>query len=154
MHEHNFVVELCQARKRHGYAATKASFSHMLFFGQVKDFPLPNTLPPPAPTTLLNCESWMRDKDESLYLHSLLLLYDLGIFKLFSYLSEVSVLTRSFDYTVKEMVEESPTYPPTSPPNKQFYLLTSGHGVGKQQPYPLPQRPCRLLLASYPLPIF
>lgn len=140
----------------------QAPFSHMLFFGHVKDFSLPNMFPPLppslAPTTLLSWESWMRDKDESLYLHSLLLLYNWGIFKLFFYLSEVSVLAHGFYYTVKGMLKKRPIYTRPAPtllphplPKKQFYLLTPEHGVGKQQPYPCLQRPCRLLLASYPL---
>lgn len=79
MHEHNFMVELCQARRKH--PAMQAPFSYMVFFGHVKDFSLPNMFPPSlppslAPISLLSWEKWMRDKAESLYLHSLLLLYD------------------------------------------------------------------------------
>lgn len=45
VHEHNFVVELCQARRKHGRPAVQAPFSHILVFGHVKDFFLPNMLP-------------------------------------------------------------------------------------------------------------
>lgn len=78
-------------------------FSHMPVFRQVEDLSLPNTSAP-SPTAL-NCESWMRDKDESLYLHSRLLQYDSEISKLFFYLSESSVLTHSFYCTVKDRVK-------------------------------------------------
>lgn len=120
------MVELCQARRKHGHLAMQTPFSHMLVFGYVKDFSIPNMLPcpphslppSPAPTTLLSWASWMRDKDGSLYLQSLLL-YDWGIVKLFSYLSEVSVLAHSFYYTVKGMLKKRPTYPPSPVPSQK-----------------------------------
>lgn len=83
----------------------------------------------------------MRDKGKSLYVHSLLPLCALGMLKLFSYLSEVSVLTHSFYYTFKNIVEiKRPTYPTshTLSTNSSIYSH-SGHRVRKQQSYPLPK---------------
>lgn len=96
----------------------------------------------------------MRDKDESLYLSQFFTtvwLRDCQTILLPFW--GVSASTQFLLHSERD-VEEKANFPPThsSPPKTQFYLLTPGHGVGKQQPYPCLQRPCRLLLASYPLP--
>lgn len=84
--------------------------------------------------------------------HSLLLLYDWDCQTILLPFWSVSASTQFLLYSERD-VEKRPTYPPPYIPSQtQFYLLTPGHGVGKQQPYPCLQRPRRLLLASYPLP--
>lgn len=95
----------------------------------------------------------MRDKDESLYLHSLLLLYDLGIFKLFSYLSEVSVLAHSFYYTVKEMLKKRPTYPPHIPSQKKVLSFNSRAWGGETAALSLPAKAMQAAFGKLPTSI-
>lgn len=96
----------------------------------------------------------MRDKDESLYLHSLLLPYDFGIFKLFSYLSEVSVLAHSFYYTVKGMLKKRPTYHPPIPSQKPVLSINSRPWGGETPALSLPAKAMQAAFGKLPTSIF